>query len=78
MLGWLWPIRAGSELYQYLSQYPRGSHASRATIIIERDGCQLPSAIEIPIQLGMARVALVAREGQGRLPLFHHTLCGLW
>ena len=39
-LGCLWSIRAGSELYrylsQYLSQYPRGSHASRATIITER------------------------------------------
>lgn len=28
--------------------------------------------VEIPIQLGVARVALLAREGQGRLPLFDY------
>ena len=30
--------------------------------------------VEIPIHLGMAWVALVAREAHGRLPLFHHYL----
>ena len=72
MLGGLWYIRAGSELYQYLSQYPRGSHAFRATIIIAR-GEQ--SYLGISRYLG---VTLVARYGYGRLPLFHHTLCRLW
>lgn len=34
--------------------------------------------VEIPIHLGMAWVALVAREGQGRLPLFEHMLIPLF
>ena len=36
-------LGAGSgypKLYPYASQYPRGSHASLATIITERDCCQ--------------------------------------
>ena len=71
-LGWLWYIRAGSELYLYSYQYPRGSHAFLATIIIELDG---DSYISIPRYLGMA---LVAREAYGRLPLFEHMLIPLF
>ena len=39
-LGCLWSILVYSELYLYPSQYPRGSHAFRATIITARDCCQ--------------------------------------
>ena len=64
--------RAGSELYQYSSQYLGGSQASRATIIIERDCCQFGmSSLGIPGYLWVSREALVAREAYGRLPLFH-------
>ena len=35
--GWLLVY---SELYLYLSQYPRGSHASQATVSNARDCCQ--------------------------------------
>ena len=49
----VWSIRAGSELYLYSSQYPRGSHASWATIITALDG---DSYLSIPRYLGMALV----------------------
>ena len=48
----LWSIRAGSELYQYLSQYPRGSHTSRDTIITEREEWAISVSIDIPRYLG--------------------------
>ena len=62
-------LRAVLNTYQYLSQYPRGSHASWATIIAEWDGIVISVSIDIPRYLG---IALVAMEGHGRLPLFHY------
>ena len=66
-LGYLWVSSGIRAVPSYLYQYPRGSHASRATIITERDGGQLLALVEIPIQLGMA---LVTRDAYGCLPLF--------
>ena len=56
-----WPLQ-----YLYTYQYPRGAHASWATIITERDWY---SYLSISRYLGMA---LVAREAYGRLPLFDY------
>ena len=44
----LWSIRAGSELYQYLSQYLRGSHASRDTVSNARADVSSLALVEIP------------------------------
>ena len=49
-LGWLWYIRAGSELIPVLISVSREAHASWATIITERDG---DSYLSIPRYLGM-------------------------
>ena len=47
-------------------QYPRGSHASWATVSNARADVSSLALVEIPIQLGMAWVALVTREaGEG-------------
>ena len=54
----------------------REAHASWATVSNARADVSSLALVEIPIQLGMAWVALVAREAYGRLPLFHLPLCG--
>ena len=50
-LGYLWVSSGIRAVPSYLYQYPRGSHASRATIITERDCCQ--SGIAISVSLGI-------------------------
>ena len=59
--------RAGSGLSElapscisYPYQYPRGSHASRATIITARDCCQSGMG-----SLGISGYPWVSREGSG-------------
>ena len=64
-------LRSGlSELYlyssQYLSQYPRGSHAFRATVIIDLADVSSLDSPRYP------EPSLVAREAYGRLPLFDY------
>ena len=62
----LWSVRAG--LYSTLHiSVSREAHEAWATVSNARADVSSLALVEIPIQLGMA---MIAREGQGRLPLF--------